>query len=694
MLNFAHKYFGSLAHATLLATALIGGFVAALLLVLTLSRAQPAIAETHQPPLPNDVEATITITLAAANTPTQTTILTVSNPTSNTAAIGVNFYKGSVANNQLACTLGPDILAAGSTSIYTVTETPGCASQTFSGDAVVSANQAVTATATIQRITLHYVAPNADCGSVGQCYASPQAAADVAATGDTIKIAEGVYTSQAFQVLYLNRGVTILGGYTKTNWSQAYPITQPTVLDGQNILGQRVVQVVDTGTGTLTLDGLVVRNGNLRNESQLVEGAGAGINILSGTVIIRNSQIVSNTGVTGSGVNSLRSLTISGTQFVGNEASSGSLGAAVRVENGPLVINNSGFSSNRFITGTRIVPSNRGAIDAKDTAVTIISTTIENTLGGGIFVENGSLNISNSQIRNNASIGISLLKADAQVISNVIEFNGNAATEGGGVSFDSLCLGTLAMSNNVIRNNVALQGGGLGGRVGPLTLVNNLFQNNTALSAGGALHLQQDSLNSCTTPPSANLQNNRFLGNRADKAGAIYVDGGYRAQTTNDVIANNVTSGFQTAALHVAVGRLDVRHATIVGNGRYAISTGSGSAALTNTIIAGHSVAGLAGNVNSQYSLFFGNGGTCSSGATCANDRTGDPRFLWPLVDDYHICLNSAAIDQGINAGVTTDFEAEKRPQGSGVDIGADEWNESPCKKVRGIFLPFVIKQS
>ena len=40
---------------------------------------------------------------------------------------------------------------------------------------------------------------------------------------------------------------------------------------------------------------------------------------------------------------------------------------------------------------------------------------------------------------------------------------------------------------------------------------------------------------------------------------------------------------------------------------------------------------------------------------------------------NYHITLSSAAINQGVNAGVGTDIDGQPRPYGWGYDIGADE---------------------
>jgi hypothetical protein len=43
------------------------------------------------------------------------------------------------------------------------------------------------------------------------------------------------------------------------------------------------------------------------------------------------------------------------------------------------------------------------------------------------------------------------------------------------------------------------------------------------------------------------------------------------------------------------------------------------------------------------------------------------------LLGDYHIQSGSTAVDAGSDAAITSDFDDELRPAGTGFDIGADE---------------------
>ena len=96
---------------------------------------------------------------------------------------------------------------------------------------------------------------------------------------------------------------------------------------------------------------------------------------------------------------------------------------------------------------------------------------------------------------------------------------------------------------------------------------------------------------------------------------------------------------------------------------------------MTNNIIVGHrvGVTVTAGSTATLNATLWHANGTDRSGAGTINhvaDYTGDPGFV---ADGYHLGSSSAAIDVGVNAGVTTDIDGDPRPYGAGYHIGADE---------------------
>lgn len=64
------------------------------------------------------------------------------------------------------------------------------------------------------------------------------------------------------------------------------------------------------------------------------------------------------------------------------------------------------------------------------------------------------------------------------------------------------------------------------------------------------------------------------------------------------------------------------------------------------------------------------------------NSLTGDPK----LDTTYHLQGGSAAIDAGVDAGVTTDIDGESRVDYAPPDIGADEFT------TYHIYLPLVLR--
>jgi hypothetical protein len=111
--------------------------------------------------------------------------------------------------------------------------------------------------------------------------------------------------------------------------------------------------------------------------------------------------------------------------------------------------------------------------------------------------------------------------------------------------------------------------------------------------------------------------------------------------------------------------------------------------ALTNTIFADHSVgitvtAGNTATLNGVlwYSNTINYGGEGYISVT--NEYTGDPAFA---ADGYHLTRASAAIDKAVDARVNDDIDSDPRPQGSGYDLGADEF-------VYRIYLPVILRNS
>jgi len=287
--------------------------------------------------------------------------------------------------------------------------------------------------------------------------------------------------------------------------------------------------------------------------------------------------------------------------------------------------------------------------------------------------------------------GLYIITATAVIRDNHVFSNTCSSTlsRGGGMSLWSSDA-TLS-GNSFILNSAGDGGGGLywGSGVGGATINGNNFISNSSQYGGGAVWLATSGM----------FSGNIVTSNKADIGGGVVSEIGTETWINNIIVDNQASSAGGGVWIRGSSPRL--LHNTIARN-----SSGDGSGvyitqcdwcwwdahsnvALTNTILVDHSVgiSVTGGNtVTVNGVLWYDTPITVSQSITAVvtvhNQHKGDPAFA---ADGYHLMAGSAAIDMGINAGITSDIDGELRPAGSGYDLGADElWHN--------VYLPLIIR--
>lgn len=432
---------------------------------------------------------------------------------------------------------------------------------------------------------------------------------------------------------------------------------------GQFIVdGGDTFRVLDIGGVDVTIDGMTIQHGN-------VSGAAAN----------------------GAGIRSTGNLTLSHVELLSNTAQS--QGGAVQAA-GSLAVVDSLFRNNRSTSGVG------GALRSGSAATISRTLFLDNTSwgDGGAVYALGSLVISNGHFQDNrcrasSCDGGALFSFSQTTLHNTQFLSNTAQDQGGGASAP----GFLSVTDGQFEGNRAVfgTGGGLFAQ-NVATVEGTAFVSNTARGAGGGIsasgaltvaHVRFDG-NQSTHATGGGLwvsgavrvSGTQFLHNLATAGGAIYHAHLGSGSVVNSLFAGNRAATAQGASLALASpGVFEVVHVTI---GDLGMSAGSaihvltGTAHITNTLVASHSVAisNSGGTVLQDFNLFFNNmtdiQGVVSGGA---NNASGDPEFIAPALDNYHLGAGSAAIDAGTDAGIVTDYDGETRPQDAGFDTGYDE---------------------
>ncbi len=327
---------------------------------------------------------------------------------------------------------------------------------------------------------------------------------------------------------------------------------------------------------------------------------------------------------------------------------------------------------------------------------------------GGIALTN----VTNATVRNNTVSGNTAV-ITGSLTSNTGE---NYCAVGGGIN--ASCWGkpncTVSFVDNDILNNIAAQivtvggtnadggagGGGISIRSGTVLalLQSNLISGNTGNLAdgngfrgGGGVDVDQSTVT---------MEGNLILGNRSTPSGqgapAIWIWKG-TLTSINDVFAHN-TGGIGSGT-DGPPARMTIINDTFYDNGDRGIEANdmASTVYVANTIVYSHEdglrLNNTASTLIGDYNLLSNNhnydGGVVPV-APGLNDITGqNPLFADAVADNFHLTSNSPAIDKGTSTGAPgVDFEDDSRPQGSGVDIGADEY------RLSDVYLPLILKNT
>ncbi len=282
-------------------------------------------------------------------------------------------------------------------------------------------------------------------------YTSVQHAVDAANDGDVINVAAGTYTGVnvrarkditttgiVTQMLYIDKSITIRGGYTTTDGSTLTFAPFPTTLDAQ---GQgRGIYI--TGDIKVTLENLRITGGDAAGMGGGPGGedAGGGLYGITATVTLRNSYVVNNvTPHYGGGIYN------AGTLLLDHSSSS----------------NNATHHTCDDCINTACPVSHGGGVYNHGTLALNDSTVNDNTTsdgclayiggypggsGGGLY-NTGAITLSHSTIDGNST-------GDGAIASGM-PLSGGAGGDGGGIHNR----GALTVISSTVSNNVTGNGG-------------------------------------------------------------------------------------------------------------------------------------------------------------------------------------------------------------------------------------------
>jgi len=431
----------------------------------------------------------------------------------------------------------------------------------------------------------------------------------------------------------------------------------------------------------------------------------------SGTIIVPGIEILTDTTLDGSGQNIILSgNNANGVLYVNAPVSVTLKNLTIangRSFNGGGIANTEGDVTLDHVTvrnnrATHDSGSNGGGISGYYGSLTIIDSTISNNqathFGGGIFNHYGTLTITNSTISENSAeggAGIHNYDGMMTVANSIISDNTLVGDSpfGGGIANYSF---PAAITGSTISGNSGgdwAVGGGISGY--NLTIRDSVISGNTVGNGAGGIYAF-----------GLTLTNSQVTNNHSDGSyGGIVVGGDGASVIDRSLIAGN-SAQYNVGGISIS-GNLTIANTTITDNhadqqiGAIEVMQGAN---IVNSTIVGNSAPEAAGihvySANSVRNTIIADNG---SGANCylfdedailnsthnLSDDVSCPGFTQTTLANlnlgaltgtpayFPLLTGSVAIDVGsIDFCPDTDQRGVVRPQGSGCDIGAYEYEQ------------------
>jgi predicted outer membrane repeat protein len=432
-------------------------------------------------------------------------------------------------------------------------------------------------------------------------------------------------------------------------------------------------QATTGGAGAFASTTAEISDGLLQgNACQNVSCQGGGV-FANGSIVLTDTNFISNAAAAEGGAAVSTDIAMSGGLVQGNRCTQSGCTGGGMVATGVDISGTQFISNSAQVVGGAVVAANANIVGG---LFERNACTMDGCQGGALWA------------------AVSVIVQDTQFISNTARLGGGAVQSNGSGS----------LTGGLFQGNTCTQAGCTGGGLrasNGLTVSQTEFVQNTSRGSGGGVYAQGATTmnggvfagNACLESgctggglrADANLSVSRttFLRNRAQAYGGSLAHHSGTGEIVNNLFAGNSAASGGAALYLASGGAVDVLHNTVasptVGSSA-AIDVVSGTVQIIDTVVTSYSV-GIrrigGGSVFEDYNLFFGVAspkvGPMAPGSG-VNDLSGDPRFENPAGDDYHLRRLSAALDNGADFAVNTDFEGDSRPQRAGFDVGYDEY--------------------